>query len=250
MYKTILLDISGVLYQGNAAIPGAVQAVRRLRNAGVVLRFVTNTSRQPSTALLSQLHDLGFEIALAELFTAPQAARRWLVERQHRPLLIIHPDLEPEFADLDQHDPDAVLLADAEERLNYAYLDQAFALLMDGAPLLAIGDNRYFQGADRLHLDAGPFVRALEYAAGVQAQVAGKPSPLFFEQALADAGGEAGDTLMVGDDVQADVLGALDAGLHACLVRTGKYRQGDEQAVDGRGRVEASLATLLKHLGL
>ncbi len=250
MYKAILLDISGVLYQGNAAIPGAILAVQRLRNAGVVLRFVTNTSRQPATALLSQLHGLGFEIALAELFTAPQAARRWLVERKHRPLLIIHPDLEPEFADLDQHNPDAVLLADAEERLNYAYLDQAFALLMDDAPLLAIGDNRYFQGADRLHLDAGPFVRALEYAAGVQAQVAGKPSPLFFEQALADAGGEAGDTLMVGDDVQADVLGALDAGLHACLVRTGKYRQGDEQAVDGRGRVEASLATLVEHLGL
>ncbi|MDC0661419.1 TIGR01458 family HAD-type hydrolase [Marinobacter sp. SS21] len=250
MYKTVLLDISGVLYQGNAAIPGAIQAVQRLRNAGAVLRFVTNTSRQPAAALLKRLHGLGFGIALEELFTAPQAARRWLIERHHRPLLIIHPELEPEFADLAQHNPDAVLLADAEERLNYAYLDQAFALLMAGAPLLAIGENRYFQGADRLHLDAGPFVRALEYAAGVRAQVAGKPSPLFFQQALAEAGGQACDTLMVGDDVQADVLGALDAGLHACLVRTGKYRQGDERTVSGRARVESSLASLVEHLGL
>lgn len=245
MYKTMLLDISGVLYQGNAPIAGSAQAIQRLRRAGVALRFVTNTSRQPASVLVQKLRDMGFDVALEELFTAPQAARRWLLERGHRPFLIIHPDIEAEFNDLDQSNPDAVLLADAEARLNYAYLDKAFALLMDGAPLLAIGDNRYFQGDDRLHLDAGPFVRALEYAAGIQAQVAGKPSSLFFEQALADAGGVASKTLMVGDDVKADVQGALDAGLHACLVRTGKYRPGDEEAVRGRAMVEASLGTLV-----
>lgn len=256
MYKTVLLDISGVLYQGSAPIPGAVQAVGRLRKAGVVLRFVTNTSRQPAAALLKKLHNLGFEVAPGELFTAPQAARRWLVERGHRPFLIVHPDIETEFEGLDQTNPDAVLLADAEDRLNYTYLDKAFALLMEGAPLLAIGDNRYFQGGDRLHLDAGPFVRALEYAAGIRAHVAGKPSPLFFQQALADVKSSASDTLMVGDDVQADVQGALDVGLHACLVQTGKYRQGDEdglidKAIDkakGRAMIEPSLETLVERL--
>lgn len=248
MYKTVLLDISGVLYQGNAPIPGAVRAVEKLREAGVVLRFVTNTSRQPAKALLGKLHNLGFEVTPGELFTAPQAARRWLVERGHRPFLIVHTDIETEFEGLDQTNPDAVLLADAEDRLNYTYLDKAFALLMEGAPLLAIGDNRYFQGGDRLHLDAGPFVHALEYAAGIRAHIAGKPSRLFYEQALADTKSSASDTLMVGDDVQADVQGALDAGLHACLVQTGKYRQGDEDGLIGKAMIEPSLETLVERL--
>lgn len=248
MYRTVLLDISGVLYQGRSAIPGSVAAVQRLRRAGVELRFVTNTSRQTASALVVMLHGLGFDVSADEIFTAPQAARRWLEVHQYRPFLIIHPDLEVEFDDLDQNNPNAVLLADAEDRLNYTYLDRAFALLMEGAPLLAIGDNRYFQGSDRLHLDAGPFVRALEYAAGIRAEVAGKPSRLFFEQVLAATGSDACDTLMVGDDVHADILGALDAGLQACLVKTGKYRPGDEDAFAGAASVEASLHALVERL--
>lgn len=246
MFKTVLLDISGVLYQGDEPIPGAPEAVKQLRDAGVTLRFVTNTSRKPAAVVLEKLHRLGFSVASGELFTAPQAARRWLSERGHRPFLIVHPDIENEFSSLDRRDPDAVLLADAEERLSYVWLDRAFELLMAGAPLLAIGDNRYFHDGERLHLDAGPFVRALEYAAGIRAHIAGKPSPLFFRQVLAATGADAADTLMVGDDVEADVRGALDAGLQACLVQTGKYRRGDEALVAGEAMVAPSLAELVK----
>jgi len=81
-------------------------------------------------------------------------------------------------------------------------------------------------------LDAGPFVVALEYAMGREATVIGKPSPAFFDAALAELGVEAADTAMVGDDVEADVGGALDAGLDAVLVRTGKFR---DEAVRASG---------------
>lgn len=248
MYRTVLLDISGVLYEGDEVIPGAVEALQQLRDAGVTLRFVTNTSRKPASAVLSKLGQMGFQVAEEELFTAPHAARRWLEEGGYRPLLIVHPDIESEFAPLATAEPNAVLLADAEDGLNYANLDRAFALLMEGAPLLAIGDNRYFHGGDRLHLDAGPFVKALEYAAGIEAHIAGKPSALFFEQVVADAGGDKGSTLMVGDDVQADVQGAIDAGLDACLVKTGKYQAGDEEVLKGNYRLADSIDDLVSEL--
>ena len=61
----------------------------------------------------------------------------------------------------------------------------------------------------------------------------GKPSAEFFHQALASTRADAGRALMVGDDVFGDVEGALNAGLRACLVRTGKYRAGDEDRVAG-----------------
>jgi ribonucleotide monophosphatase NagD (HAD superfamily) len=96
---------------------------------------------------------------------------------------------------------------------------------MDGAALIALQRNRYWETAKGLSLDAGPFVAALEYATGLEAEVMGKPSGAFFELALGELGVSADQAAMVGDDVEADVAGAMDAGLAGILVTTGKYRE-------------------------
>ncbi len=80
-----------------------------------------------------------------------------------------------------------------------------------------------------MSLDAGAFVAALEFASQRQAIVLGKPAPGFFHSALATIPCAAAEAAMVGDDAETDVAGALNAGLgQALLVRTGKYREGDE----------------------
>ena len=250
MLKAVLLDLSGVLYQGNSALPGAVPAVQALREAGLPLRFVTNTSRRSQRQLLDDLARRGFQVHENELFSAPRAAGQWLRQRQLRPWCLIHPDLEPDFADLDQHNPNAVLVGDAAQRFDYHRLDQAFRLLEQGAPLVATGINRHFQLDDGLHLDAGPFVRALEYAADCRATVTGKPSPSFFAEVMASLDCPPGDALMVGDDALNDVQGALDAGLQGALVSTGKYRRGDEQCIQGDFLLCPDLAALITDLKL
>lgn len=247
MFKAVLLDISGVLSEDGEALPGAVEAVARLASEGLVLRFLTNTSRKTSAAVCEELQRLGFDVAPEQVFTAPGAIRRYLEQHRLSPYLLIHERLEPEFAGLCQGEPDAVVLGDAGERLDYAHLDEAFRLLRDGAPLLAVGTNRYFQQQGILHLDAGPFVRALEYAAGIQAQVLGKPAGDFFRAVLEEAGVAPDETLMVGDDVECDVLAAMELGLQACLIRSGKYRSGDEQR-SPQARCAASLAELVETL--
>lgn len=249
MPKAVLLDIGGVLTEDGEALPGAVAAVARLQASGMALRFVTNTSRKASKTVCDELLALGFRLTPAQVFTAPGAIRDYLRRHHLRPYLLIHERLEPEFADLERQDPNAVVLGDAETRLNYSHLDAAFQLLQRGAPLLAVGTNRYFRRAGALHLDAGPFVRALEYAAGIEATVLGKPAGGFFRAVLEDAGVAAGEALMIGDDVECDVVAAMDVGLQACLVRTGKYRPGDEARAPG-ARCEASLAKLVEALGV
>jgi len=233
MIQGVLLDLSGTLYQGREAVTGAVAAVARLAAAGLPVRYVTNTSRSPRRTLQEKLAGFGFAIGQEELFTAPRAVHDYLRERGLRPYLLIHPELEEEFADLPRQRPDTVVVADAAEAFGYANLNRAFRLLLDGAPLLAVGDNRYFRDADGLSLDAGPFVRALEYAAGCEARVLGKPDPGFFHAALQGMDCAPERVLMVGDDVAADVNGALKAGLQGALVQTGKYRPRDEQALIG-----------------
>lgn len=239
--KGVVLDLSGVLYQGDEALPGAGQALAELRQAGLPLRFITNTTRSTGAALLSRLRGLGLEVAEHELLTAARAARDLLQRRGLTPLLVIHPDLQPEFADLPSRAPDAVLVADAGERFTYRLLNEAFRLLTDGAPLLAINRNRYFAEGEALSLDAGPFVAALEYAAGVEAEVIGKPRPTLFETAARSMECAPDDCVMVGDDVESDVNGALAAGMAALLVRTGKYQPEDSARMAERGAEAADI---------
>jgi HAD superfamily hydrolase (TIGR01458 family) len=239
--KGVLFDIAGVLYQGDSVVPGAIEGLKRVRAAGLCMRLVTNTSRQSKRALLAKLRGFGFDVSQDEVFTATEALVAHLVREGLRPFLLVHPDLDEEFAALDRDRPSAVVIGDAAERFTYQRLNKAFRLLIDGAPLLAIATNRYFREADGLSLDAGPFVAALEYAAQVEAKLFGKPAPAFFHAVLTDFGTSPAEVLMIGDDVEADVNGALSRGLRATLVRTGKYRPGDEQRIAEGGRCVADV---------
>jgi len=248
--RTLLLDLGGVFYQGDDLIPGALDALARLRASGLALRFVTNTTRQSRAALLRELAGRGIVIAENELFTPAAAARDLLLARGLRPLLLIHPELAPDFAGLDSAQPNAVVVGDAGDHFRYATLNHAFRLVHGGAPLLALGRNRYFQEADGLSLDAGPFVAALEYAAGVAAELLGKPAPALFAAALRAAACPPGAAAMIGDDVEADVNGALAAGLRGILVRTGKYRPGDETRLAPGGAVADDIGAAVALLGI
>jgi HAD superfamily hydrolase (TIGR01458 family) len=170
-----------------------------------------------------------------KFFTAPQAIHAYLHEHSLSPWLLVHPNLEVEFADLIGDSPDSVVLCDAADGFSYANLNQAFRLLQGGARLLAVGDNRYFREGEEMSLDAGPFVRALEYAAGIEAIILGKPSAPFFHAAASQFDCQTNEVLMVGDDVFSDVNGALKVGMKAALVQTGKYRDGDELKIAAPG---------------
>jgi HAD superfamily hydrolase (TIGR01458 family) len=246
MIKGLLLDLSGVLYDGDTPIPGAVEAVARAQSSGLELRFVTNTSQKTRAGLLQHLRALGFALEEKQLFTAVDAARQWLLQRQLRPFCLVHDNIRGEFEGFDQSDPNAVLMADAADGFSYSNLNRAFQLCMAGAPLLGVGYNRYFKSAGQFLMDAGAFVRAVEFAAGVEATIVGKPGTEFFEQVMASTTAGHTHTLMVGDDVFGDVEGALNAGIRACLVRTGKYRVGDEGRVAGDFSVVDSVADAVR----
>lgn len=245
MVEALLLDLSGVLYDGDAVIPGAVDSVARIQRAGLELRFLTNTSRKTREILLRHLRSLGFELEDGQLFTAVDAARQWLSQRGLRPYCLVHRDIRCEFDDFDQDNPNAVLIADAAEGFNYDNLNRAFQLCMEGAPLLGVGYNRYFKSGAELLMDAGSFVSAVEFAAGVEATIVGKPSTTFFEQVMASTSARTGHALMIGDDIFGDVEGALSAGIPAVLVRTGKYRKGDEDQIEGKFAVVDSIVDVV-----
>jgi phospholysine phosphohistidine inorganic pyrophosphate phosphatase len=187
--------------------------------------------------LVERLQGYGFEVSASDVFTATLAGN--LLARTAGSQCVAPFVPEPALQDMTELElvggtsnrprgcvPQAVIVGDLGQRWSYALLQEAFEYIMAGAELIALSKDRYWWSEDRLALDAGPFVAALEFATGKSAMVAGKPSPGFYAAALQSLEVEpAGSVAMVGDDLWSDVEGAQRAGLQGWLVRTGKYRE-------------------------
>ena len=246
----ILLDIDGVLHVSGEPVPGGGEAVGALRADGHRLRFVTNNTTRARAQLAAELRALGIELEAEEITTTPLAAARLLAGKRVLALTMaaVKPDLA-ESVELVERGAEVVLLGGADESgetgdvFAYENLNRAFAELDGGARLVCLHRNRWWQTSRGPLLDSGAFVAGLEYAAGVEAEVVGKPSPAYFAAALAELGAEAGEAVMVGDDIDADIGGAKSAGMRAVLVRTGKFREDALAAAEAKpDGVVASIA--------
>lgn len=217
------------MLRGSEVIPGAQETLSELRTRGIPYRFITNTTIYCRATLLDRLCSLGFPVQMEELFTATYAAVKYLQEqgaRTYYPLLL--PDAQQEFADfdVDEENPAFVVVGDMGAGFTFPRLNRACRALLNGAKLVALHKNRLWRTEEGLFLDAGPFVVALEYAAGVSAEVVGKPSRAYFQMALDHLGFPANRVAMIGVDVESDIRGAQLMGMEGWLVKTGPFRKG------------------------
>jgi HAD superfamily hydrolase (TIGR01458 family) len=247
----ILLDVDGVLHVSGRALPGAAAAVAQLRKAGHRIRFVTNSTTQTRAGLVGQLRALGVELEEDELQTTPAAAARALAGKRVLALTMAAIIEDLDGVELVGESADAVLIGGADETsetnrvFSYMNLARAFAELDAGAELFCLHKNPWWQTGRGPMLDAGAFVAGLEYAAGVEATVLGKPSIAYFEAAVAALDADPEMTWMVGDDVESDVRGAQQLGMRTILVRTGKFRP---DAVEGSGIVPDGIVSSIAQL--
>ena len=226
----ILLDVDGVLHVSGEPIPGGADAVGRLRESGHRLRFVTNNTTHARSKLADELRAIGIELEDDELQTTPSAAASVLKGRRVLAITMAAILGDLDGVELVGEEAEAVLLGGADEGpetnrvFSYMNLARAFAELEAGADLYCLHRNRWWQTSRGPLLDAGAFVAGLEYAADVHATLLGKPSPAYFSAALEALDADPEMTWMVGDDVEADVIGAKGVCMRAVLVRTGKFR--------------------------
>lgn len=248
MLKGVLLDVDGVLVQAWRPLPGAVEALDQLRGSGIPFRLVTNTTQFSCRGLARMLREGGLDVTDEEVLTATAATAAYL--RRHHPgarcYVLAAGDAVTDLGDVNfvEDDAEVVVIGDAEQDFTYDNLNRAFRMVMNGAALVAMQRGLFWISEDGPALDVGAFVAGIEQAAKVKAAIAGKPSPDFFLAALESLGLEASDVLMVGDDVQTDVNAARAVGIQAALVRTGKYRPGDEELIELPAPVLDSIADL------
>ncbi|KUO19261.1 HAD-IIA family hydrolase [Streptomyces dysideae] len=261
--RAVLIDIDGVLTVSWQPLPGAVEALREIREAGLGVVLVTNTTSRTRASIAGTLADAGFPVSAEDILTAPAVTAAYLAE--HCPgarcvllnsgdiaedlggVTVMDEEEEEEEEDEEEGDavPDVVVVGGAGPEFGYAALNRAFGYLQRGARLVAMHRNLYWRTDRGLQLDTGAFLNGLEKAARIEAEITGKPSAAFFEAALAHVGVGADEAVMVGDDIESDVLAAQRAGVTGVLVKTGKYLPETHESASGTpGQVIDSFADL------
>ena len=226
----VLIDLEGTIFVGDKLIPGAADAIAILRRGKIPMRFGTNISRMPRPALVKHLSEMGLEVELEEVLTAPLAAASWLEKKGLWNLALrVGPDTYADFAHftMNETSPQAVVVGDMGKEWDFTMLNTAFQHIMDGAEFIALHRNPHWNTGESLALDAGAFVTALEYATRKEATILGKPSEAFFVAAAESMGVDLFNMAVIGDDLKADIEGANACDAASVLVRTGKFSEDD-----------------------
>jgi HAD superfamily hydrolase (TIGR01458 family) len=225
--RGLLIDVDGVLHVDGTPITGAASALSELRDAGLVIRLLTNGTMRTRAGLAAHLQRMGFDVRTDDILTAVTATSDYL--RRHHPgepcHLIVSGNLDDDFQDImlteDEDEARVVVFGGASDTFSYAALNRAYRMLRNGAKLVAMHKSIYWLTSDGITLDSGPFIHGLEWASGTEAVITGKPSPHFFQAGLDALDLPLSSVAMVGDDPVQDVQAAMNLGATGVLVRTG-----------------------------
>lgn len=238
-YDSFLFDIDGVLMRGEEAIPGASEAVERLRAEGKPCVFMTNNSARTLDEVAARLSRVGIAASPGEVVTSALAtadvlrrdgvARAFVVgERGVRDAL---GDAGIEVVDGEPDEVDAVVVG-WDRSVDYARLRRAALLVERGARLVATNADAAFPAEDGVWPGAGALLSVVTVTTGADAEVVGKPRPAMFLGARERAG--ARQPLVIGDRLDTDIGGATALGWDSLLVLTGITSTSDLKGADVR----------------
>jgi len=233
--KGFLIDMDGVIYRGSEPIPGAVAFINRLRDQGYPFLFLTNNSQRTNRDVCYKLRKMGFNVTDEDIFTCAMATARYLASRKENgtAYVIGEGGLLTElhnigYSIVDDH-PDYVIIGEGRT-IMLESVDKAINMILNGAKLIATNlDPNCPVGNGKYRAGCGAFVAMLEFATGRQAFSVGKPSPVMMRMARKILGLSTDETIMIGDTMGTDILGAGSMGFTTVLTLSGVTQESDLQ---------------------
>ncbi len=227
-----LIDMDGVIYKENDLIPGAKAFIDGLLERKIPFLFLTNNSQRTRRDVTFRLKRLGIEIDDSHVFTCAMATARFLAQQKpHGTAFVIGEGglltalHKNGYAIVDQ-EPDYVVVGEGRV-FNFEMIEKATTLVMNGAKLIATNPDPNCPTPSGMRPGCGAMVAMLEKATGIEAFSVGKPSPVMMRAARKALGLSTGQTIMVGDTMNTDILGGAQMGYHTVLVLTGSTRRED-----------------------
>jgi len=256
-YTTYLIDLDGVIYRGNELLPGAKEFVAWLESNHKKYLFLTNNSFATGAQILAKLQRLGIAADNAHLLTAGQAAVQNIARRLpggsvyvvgEHPLMNLVESYGLKVASIDTQEADAVLVG-LDRDFDYTILTGAMNAVRAGALFITINRDPVLPIAGGFIPGNGALTAAIEVASGRTPEVVGKPEPMLLNEAMHTLGSQPGETVMIGDGLQVDILAGHNAGTHTLMLLSGSTSREDlEKSSLKPDHIYEDLADLMKEL--
>lgn len=229
-YDAVLFDLDGVVYLGPVAVPGAAEGIAALHNRGTKIGFVTNNAARPPVAVADHLVELGISATAADVVTSAQAAAHLLIDRFGPGVRVLAVGGEGVTVALSEaglvpvhsaeDNPVAVMQGYGFE-LTWQELNEAAIAIHHGAHWVATNIDPTRPTDRGLVPGNGAAVAAVRMAVAAEPEVAGKPFRPLLDDTVSRLG--AHHPLFVGDRLDTDIAGAVNAGLDSMLVLSGSH---------------------------
>jgi len=252
MRKGFLFDIDGTVLVmkdgGEVVIDGAVELFKKLNSMSVPFAFVTNTTSKSPETIHRSLIEAGIEVAPEKVITPVTVAKRYLEHRGVKKIKIERCEaIADNFKEYQvSENPEVLILADDGSGMDYESVNRAFRHILCGAEAITLQRNKFYEKDGLLTADLGFYIAGFEYISGKKIRNLGKPSAEMFSLAAEILEIESFKNLvMIGDDIEFDILAPQRLGVSGILVKTGKYREG---ALDNFDEKPDNIATSIKEI--
>lgn len=228
-----LIDMDGVVYRGSELIPGAIEFIGLLTSQNIPFMFMTNNSQRTPMDIATRLQRMGFPVDQNHVYTSAQATAAYLAQQKPNATAYVIGEgglltaLDKVGIAIVDHNPDYVVVGEGRTGSAEIY-DKAVQMVIDGARLISTNmDPNCPTQNGGIRPGCGAITKLIEEASGFKAFSPGKPNPFMFRAARKRLGLTTGETIMIGDTMETDILGATQLGFRAILVLSGGTKQHD-----------------------
>ena len=226
-YRNLIIDMDGVLWRGETALPGLQEFVNALRNTQRHMVLATNNSSSTVDQYVNKLKRMGVDVHPEEILTSAQATGNHLYKiapKQSRVFVIGGDGITNAMRDyeftLTENNPDYVVVG-IDKKLSWGKLNTAVMNIRAGSKFIGTNPDTTYPTENGIGVGNGAILAAIKVATGVSPLVIGKPETPIYEQALQRLNCNVSDALMIGDRLDTDILGAQRADIATLLLLTG-----------------------------
>ncbi|MBC7631255.1 HAD-IIA family hydrolase [Aeromicrobium sp.] len=228
-YDLAMLDLDGVVYVGRVAVPGAAEALSAARDNGLRLAYITNNASRPPLEVVQHLRDLSMpDVADGDVVTSAQAVAHLVADAVPPGSAVLMVGGEGLRLCLEERglrcvesidDGPVAVVQGFHPDLGWRQLAEASYAIQRGVPWFASNTDLTVPTARGMAPGNGSLVQMVHNATGADPIVAGKPEKALFDETIERVGGK--HPIMVGDRLDTDIDGAINAGVDSLAVLTG-----------------------------
>ncbi|QQS34888.1 MAG: HAD hydrolase-like protein [Ignavibacteriales bacterium] len=225
MKHPLLIDFDGVINLNGKIAPDAKSFLGYLVKEKIPSLILSNSTLKSSADIQKYLEVNGIDLNIPSITTV-DASVEFLKKHYKTASVYCGEKVKHHFSDIpDSENPEAILIGDLEQNWTYEILNEMLLKVLNGAEIIAMQKNRYWKKDEKILMDAGSFVSALEFASSKKSLLIGKPSELYYSNALAELGFTNNETFfMLGDAVESDIVPVQRMNGKGILIYSGKTK--------------------------